>query len=181
MIETRTARLYGLVAAFDDPHVLVEAARKTREEGYRQMDAFSPYPIEELPHALGIRKTRLPWVVLVGGILGGVGAYFMQWYSAVISYPFNIGGRPLHSWPSFIPVTFELTILCAAFAAVLAVLGMNGLPMPYHPLFNVPRFALASRDQFFLCIEAKDPKFDREKTRQFLESLQPLEVADVME
>ena len=172
-------RLYGLVAEFHDPTALVCAARKARESGYRRLDAYSPFPVEELTEALGMRHTKLPLLILLGGIVGSLGGYYMQYYAAVISYPINVGGRPLHSWPMFIPVTFELTILLAALTAVLGMLALNGLPMPYHPLFNVPRFALASRDRFFLCIQAIDPKFDESTTKQFLAELQPVSVEEV--
>jgi Alternative complex III, ActD subunit len=171
--------IYGLVAEFADANSLLEATRRAYEEGYRHMDAFSPFPIEGLAEALDFHKTRLPFLVLLGGILGGAGGYFMQYYSAVDSYAINVGGRPFHSWPSFVPVTFELTILTAAFFAVLGMLALNGLPMPYHPLFNVERFALASRDQFFLCIEATDPHFDREGTKTFLQGLSARAVTEV--
>jgi hypothetical protein len=172
-------RLYGLVAEFDNPTDLVAAAHRAREAGYRRVEAYTPFPVEELTEALPIRRTRLPLVILIGGLVGGLGGYFMQYYANVIGYPLNIGGRPLHSWPAFIPVTFELTILAAAITAVLAMLGMNGLPMPYHPLFNVERFALASRNRFFLCIEAADPLYVEEQTRQFLAGLQPRSVQEV--
>jgi hypothetical protein len=172
-------RLYGLIAEFDSPSQLVAAAEKTYERGYRRIDAYSPFPIEELFEAIGDRRTLMPLIVLIGGIIGCISGYFMQYYIHVIDYPLNVGGRPLHSWPAFIPVTFEMTILCAALAGVFGMLALNGLPQPFHPVFNVPRFELASRDRFFLLIEARDPKFDLEETRRFLESLEPREVSDV--
>ena len=171
--------IFGLLAEFASAQALVTATRQAHEKGYRHIDAFSPFPVEGLAEALGFHKTRMPLLVLIGGILGGVGGYFMQYYTAVIDYPINVGSRPLHSWPAFIPITFEMTILGAALFAVLGMLALNGLPMPYHPVFNVPRFALASRDQFFLCIEATDPQFDREGTKGFLTGLQPREVTEV--
>jgi len=171
--------IYGLMAEFDDPGALVTAAQRARQEGYSRMDGYAPYPIEELHHALGSPTTRLPLVVLIGGLLGCGGGYAMQYWMSAVAYPLNIGGKPLHSWPAFIPVTFECTILAAALSAVLGMLALNGLPQPYHPVFNVPRFALASRNRFFLCIEAADPKFDLEQTRRFLETLNPREVSTV--
>jgi hypothetical protein len=167
------------MAEFASAQALMTATRHAHEQGYRHMDAFSPFPIEGLSDALGFHKTRMPLLVLICAILGGLGGYFMLYYSAVISYPINVGGRPLHSWPAFIPITFEMTILGGALGAVLGMLALNGLPMPYHPVFNVPRFALASRDRFFLCIEATDPRFDIEATRSFLTSLQPGDVSEV--
>ena len=171
--------IYGLIAEFARPAALVEAAHRAHAEGYRRMDAYSPFPVEELAEAIGFKKTRIPLVVFTGGLLGCIGGFFMQYYAAVIDYPLNIGGRPLNSWPAFIPVTFEMTILGGALFAVLGMLALNGLPMPYHPVFHVPRFALATRDRFFLCIEATDPKFDREATARFLTGLQPFEVSEV--
>ena len=171
--------IYGMMAEFENPTAVVEAARSAYEEGYRKMDAYTPYPIEELTEAIGFRHTRLPLIVLIGGIIGCLGGYFLCYWVSAIAYPLNVGGRPLHSWPAFIPVTFETTILVAALSAVFGMLALNGLPTPYHPVFNVPRFELASRNSFFLCIESADPKFDPEKTRAFLEGLDPREVTDV--
>lgn len=171
--------IYGLLAEFVDAESLVAAAHRTHAEGYRRLDAFSPFPIEELAEAIGFRRNALPPLVLLGGIAGAGVGFFGQYYAAVIDYPLNIGGRPFNSWPSFIPITFELTILFAALTAVLGMLLLNGLPMPYHPLFNAPRFALASRDRFFLCVEASDARFDRQGTRRFLESLGAREVTEV--
>jgi hypothetical protein len=171
--------IYGLMAEFDTPEALREAAQRTHDAGYRRMDAYSPFPVDGLAEAVGFRHTRLPLIVLIGGILGGVGGFLLQYWISVIDYPLNVGGKPYNSWPAFIPVTFETTVLAAALTAVLAMLALNGLPMPYHPVFNVDRFALASRDQFFLCIEAADPNFDSENTRRFLEGLAPRAVSVV--
>ncbi|MGH8069678.1 MAG: DUF3341 domain-containing protein [Candidatus Entotheonellia bacterium] len=167
------------MAEFDTSEDLLEAAHRAHAEGYRRMDAYSPFPVAGLAEAIGFHRTRIPLVVLLGGIAGGLGGYLLQYYTAVIDYPLNVGGRPLHSWPAFIPVTFEMTVLIAALFAVLGMLALNGLPMPYHPVFNVPRFALASRNLFFLCIESTDPRFDSERTRQFLQRLGPRQVHEV--
>lgn len=163
--------IYGLLVDFANPEDLVSAAERAYQAGYRQMDAYTPFPIEGLPEALRLSASRLPLVILGGGILGGLAGFGMQYYSAVIDYPLNVGGRPFNSWPAFVPITFELVILMAAFAAVLGMFAMNGLPQPYHPVFNVPDFELATRTHFFLAIESKDPNFDREGTRRFLEGL----------
>jgi hypothetical protein len=172
--------IYGLMAKFEDPERLVDAARRARAAGYWRMDAFSPFPVEGLAEAIRPRRLRMPLIVLTGGLVGGIGGFFMQWYATVVDYPLNIGGRPFNSWPAYIPITFELTILIAALSAVLGMLALNGLPEPYHPVFNVPEFAAhASRDGFFLCIQADDPQFDRAETRRFLESLGPEAVAEV--
>ena len=171
--------IYGLMAEFSDPDALLAAARRAFDEGFRKMDAYTPFPVEGLAEAIGFHRTRVPLIVLIGGIIGCVGGFFLQYWIAVIDYPVNVGGRPLNSWPSFIPVTFELTILIAALSAFFAVLALNGLPMPYHPVFNVERFELASRSRFFLCIEASDPKFQPDETRRFLEALGSHGVYDV--
>src|SRR5205809_4380176 len=167
------------MAEFDNPTALVNAAKAAREKGYRKLDAYSPFPIEALSEALHLHKNRLPLILLLGGILGGFSGYLLQYYVTVVYYPVNIAGRPLHSWPAYIVITFELTILFGALSAVLGLLALCGLPMPYHPVFNVPRFALASRNRFFLCIEARDPLFDRKRTCEFLEKLEASEVSEV--
>ena len=177
---TGKAHVFGLMAEFSDPTSPVSAARKSYAEGYRRMDGYSPFPIEELGEALGYHtRGRLPKLVFAGGLFGCLAGFGMQYWCSVIDYPLNIGGKPLNSWPSFIPITFEMTILFASLAAVLGMLGLNGLPRPYHPVFNVPEFRLASRDHFFLCIEAHDPKFDVQATRKFLEGLSPGHVYEV--
>jgi hypothetical protein len=172
--------LYGLMAEFADPTTLVSAARRTHAEGYRKVDAFSPYPIHELFDVLELNDKRLPLAVLVGGILGCLAGFGLCYWVSVIAYPLNIGGRPFNSWPSFIPVTFEVTILLASLTTVLALIVLNGLPMPYHPVFNVKRFAEhASQDGLFLAIEADDPKFDINKTREFLLNLGAREINEI--
>jgi len=171
--------IYGVMAEFDNPTALVNAARAAREKGYRKLDAYSPFPIEELSEALHLHKNMLPLIVLCGGILGGLTGFLLQYYITVFYFPINVAGRPLNSWPSYVIITFELTILFAAISAVLGLLGLCGLPMPYHPVFNVPRFVTASRNRFFLCIESSDPLFDHDKTCEFLETLEPREVSEV--
>lgn len=176
---TQTTFLYGLMAEFDDTAHLLTATRRAREEGYRSMEAYTPFPVAGLSEIVGVRGRRLPFIVLAGGIIGGGGGLFLQWYSAVIDYPWNVGGRPFASWPNFIPIAFETTILLAAVSAVLGMLWLNGLPEPYHPVFNVPQFEVASNDRFFLVIEATDPRFDQQQTREFLLGLGATSVAEV--
>ena len=179
MNENTATMAYGLMAEFETPEDLLGAARRTHAEGFREVDAFSPFPIHGLAAAIGFRRTNLPIVTFVCGLAGAICGYALQYWIHVIDYPINIGGRPLHSGPSFIPVTFEVTILFAALGTFLGLWLRNKLPMPYHPVFNVPRFAKASQDGFFLCIESTDPQFDAEKTRTFLQSLNPIEVSEV--
>jgi len=171
--------IHGVMAEFDSPSELVSAARAARARGYRKLDAYSPFPIEELTEALHLHKNKLPLIVLAGGIVGGLTGFLLQYWIAVVYFPINIAGRPLNSWPSFIIITFELTILFASISAVLGMMALCGLPMPYHPVFNVPRFSAASRNRFFLCIEADDPMFDLADTSRFLTSLEPKEVSEV--
>ena len=170
---------YGLMAEFDTPTDLVEAARKTHQAGYQKIDAYSPFPVEELAEAIGFHKNSVPLIVLVGGLLGGLSGYLMQYWISAVNYPINVGGKPFNSWPAFIVVTFEMTILFAGIAAVFGMLALNGLPMPYHPVFNVPRFAFATKDRFFLIIFSSDEKYDPVTTRTFLESLHPRSLSEV--
>jgi hypothetical protein len=175
----KRTRVYGLMAEFETPTDIVSAAKRTHQAGYRKIDAYSPFPIEELAEAIGFHRDSVALVTLIGGLLGMLGGYFMQYWIHAINYPTNVGGRPFNSWPAFIVVTFELTILCAGLAAVFGMLALNGLPMPYHPVFNVPRFAFATKDRFFLIIFSSDAKYDPAETRRFLESLAPRSVSEV--
>lgn len=171
--------LSALMAEFHTPEDLLAACNKAFAAGYRRMDAYSPYPVEGLSEAIGFHSISLPLLVLCGGIAGALAGFGLQYWASVIYYPLNVGGRPFNSWPAFIPITFETTVLFAAITAVLAMLALNGLPTPYHPVFNVERFAFASRDRFFLAIAAADPLFDRERTGGFLNNLTPYGVFEV--
>src|SRR5262245_1139938 len=171
--------LYGVMAEFEGPNELGHAARQTYEAGYRRINGYSPYPIEELSEAIGFTHTSLPVIVFIGGLLGGLGGFFMQYWIEVINYPINVGGKPFNSWPAFIPITFECTVLVAAFSAVLGMLVLNKLPQPYHPVFNAPNFAMATRDRFFLVVEANDPKYNHDSVVQLLQSLNAMDVIDV--
>jgi hypothetical protein len=174
-----TQGLYGVMAEFDSAEALIEAARATTDNGYQKLDAYAPYPVEGLSEALKLKPSKVPILTFCGGLIGMVSAYALAYYCSVIAYPLNIGGRPLNSVPSWIPIMFELTILLGGLSTSIGMLIMNGLPMPYHPVFNVERFKAATRDGFFLCVEAEDPKFDREGTKQFLQQLHPRGVYDV--
>jgi hypothetical protein len=175
----KTTPIYGMMAEFESASDLVAAARRTHEAGYKKIDAYSPFPVEELAEAIGFHTNRVALVTLIGAAIGGLSGYLMQYWIATISYPINVGGRPYHSWPSFIVVTFEMTILFGGISAVFGMLALNGLPMPYHPVFNVPRFAMASKDRFFLIVFSTDPKYDPAGTRQFLQSLGPRSIVEV--
>ncbi len=171
--------IYGLMAEFDSPTDVVKAARLTHEAGYKKIDAYSPFPIEELAEAIGFHRNNVALIVLIGGLCGCATGYLLQWWVSVVAYPINVGGRPLHSWPSFMVVTFELTILFSVLSAVFGMLALNGLPMPYHPVFNVPRFERATQDKFFLVVFSSDPQYDSTRTRQFLEGLGSTSVSEV--
>ena len=175
----QTVGTYGLMAEFDSPKGLIAACEAAREAGYSKLDAYTPYPIEAVWEALGHHKSKLPLLVFIGGLVGAVGGFLFQYWASVVAYPMNIGGRPFNSWVAFIVPSFEMMILLAAFAAVLGMFILNGLPMPYHPAFNVERFAQASRDRYFLLIAAIDPRFDRVETERFLAGLEPVEVSQV--
>ena len=171
--------IYGMMAEFDTPVALVEAAKRTYQAGYKKIDTYTPFPIEGLAEEIGFHRDEVPLVVLIGGIVGGVTGYLMQYWMSAVAYPLNIGGKPYHSWPAFIVITFEMTILFAGISAVFGMLALNGLAMPYHPVFNVPRFARASRDRFFLVVFSSDVMYDPAATRQFLEGLTPRSVSEV--
>jgi hypothetical protein len=174
----KTTPIYGMMAEFDSPSDLVAAAHKTHDAGYKKIDAYSPFPIEDLAEAIHCTN-HVPLVTLIGACIGGLSGYLLQYWVAVITYPINVGGRPYHSWPSFIVVTFEMTILFGGISAVFGMLALNGLPMPYHPVFNVPRFAMATKDRFFLIIFSSDPKYSPAGVRQFLEGLAPRSISEV--
>lgn len=175
----KRAPIYGMMAEFDSPTQLVDAAHRTHAAGYQRIDAYSPFPVEGLAEAIGFHRNGVPLVVLIGGLLGGLSAYALQYWIAVVSYPINVGGKPYHSWPAFIVVTFEMTILFGGIFAVFGMLALNGLPMPHHPVFNVPRFAFATKDRFFLIVFSTDPKYSPSDTRRFLESLGPRSISEV--
>jgi hypothetical protein len=173
------SHIYGVMGEFSTPEELVHAVEKVREAGYRRVNAYSPFPVDGLSEALGLKHNMVPFITLLGGLAGGLGGFLFQYWSAAITYPMNIGGRPLNSWPAFIPVTFELTVLGAALSAVFGMLALNKLPQPHHPVFNVPRFTHASSDRFFVCIEARDPKFHLAEAARLLEQVQAHHITEV--
>ncbi len=173
------SKLFGVMGEFTTPEQILSAAHQAREAGYKHITAYTPFPVEGLAEAIGFRWTAVPLLTLIGGIGGGLAGFGLQYWVAAITYPINVGGRPLNSWPAFIPVTFELTVLGAATFAAVGMLALNKLPQPYHPVFSVERFARASTDRFFLCIEARDPKFNLAETARFMQSLSAEHVSEV--
>lgn len=172
-------KIYGMIAEFESPDLLLAAAEKARSAGYKKMEGYSPFPVHGLAEAVGCNDNRIPWIIFGGGVTGAIVGMALQYYVSVIAYPLNVGGRPKFSWPHFVPVTFECTVLLAAFGAVFGMFALNGLPRPHHPVFNAPAFLRASQDRFFLAIESEDPLYDSSETRAFLDSLEPISVAEV--
>jgi len=180
-MEYSTPKLYGLLAEFDSASAIVDAARSARAAGYVKVDAYTPFPIHELDDALRLPRTKLPWLVFAGGLTGMLAGFALQYWASAIEYPMNVGGRPYASWPAFVVPAYETTILFASITAVVGMIWLNGLPRPYHPIFNAPNFSNASADRFFLSIEAVDPRFELGATRQFLQGLKPVGVSDVVD
>jgi hypothetical protein len=178
-MSTHQPKQYGVMGQFKSIDALIAAIEKVREEGYTKIDAFTPFPSHDVIHALRLPPSPLPWIVLAGGIFGALFGYGLQYWTGVVDYPLNVGGRPLHAWPYFVPITFECTILFAVLSAVLGMFALNRLPAPYHPVFNAPNFALASRDAFFLCVEVNDPSFNHDRVVALFKELEALDVADV--
>jgi hypothetical protein len=181
MEHAMSSALHGLMAEFASPEELLSAVRRTHAAGYRAVDAYSPFPIHGMDEALKLPRSPVPLLVLIGALAGTLLGFGLEYWVSVIEYPIVVGGKPYFSWPAFIPVAYETTILLGGLTAAISMLAINGFPMPYHPVFNVERFSQAMIDRFFLCIEAKDPKFNREETKKFLEELQPYEVSEVEE
>src|SRR5438876_11537331 len=171
--------IYGMMAEFDTPVALIEAAKRTYQAGYKRIDTYTPFPVEGLAEEIGFHRDEVPLVVLIGGIVGGLTGYLMQYWMSAVAYPLNLGGKPYHSWPAFIVITFEMTILFAGISAVFGMLALNGLPMPYHPVFNAPRFAFATKDRFFLIVFSSDPKYNPGEVRGFLAGLAPRSISEV--
>ncbi|HLW64182.1 MAG TPA: DUF3341 domain-containing protein [Gemmataceae bacterium] len=171
--------IYGLLAEFTTAEEILRAARSVRLQGYRSVEAYTPYAVDGLAEELGMKHSQVQFVVLVAGLIGAGVGFFMMYWTMAVDYPFDVGGRPLNSWPVFLPIAFEVMVLVASFAALLSMLYLNGLPRFHRPIFYVPQFARATQDRFFLCIEATDPRFEREATGQFLAGLRPVEVVEV--
>jgi Protein of unknown function (DUF3341) len=177
---SQSASIYGLMAEFDDPHDLVEATAKTTDAGYKCVDAFAPFPVDGLSDALKLKPSKVSLCVLIAGLCGCAGGFALLYYCSVIAYPINIGGRPLNTFPMWIPIMFECTVLCGGLTSAISMILLNGLPLPHHPVFNLKRFVdNASTDKFYLCVESADEKFDLEQTKAFLLNLHPRGVYEV--
>ena len=172
--------LHAVIGEFDGPEALIEAAHKTREAGYSKIEAYTPFPVHGLSEAVGFEESKIKWIIFWGGVFGACAGFALMTWVHLIAMPVNTGGKPLFSWPAFIPITFECMVLCASFGAVFGMLGLNGLPQPYHPIFEARRFNLASQDKFFLAIEARDPNFDSKEAVKFLQSVGAKEVEEVV-
>jgi hypothetical protein len=180
-VEPGKKPMHGMLAEFESEEAILHAAQAVRDAGFNNVEGYTPFAVEGLAELLGCKTTRVAAITFFCGVLGAMLGFGMCWYANVISYPWNIGGRPPNSWPAWIPITFELMVLGASSGAFFGMLALNGFPRPYHPVFNAPQFERASKDRFFLCVEAKDPQYDAERLRQLFQALSPISLSEVPE